>query len=107
MKEVTQTDGSTLHVIDEFIFADHFRTDEDWLNWQISTKNISELNSILDGLSHAFWKSSDRLLRIEKLLKENGLDREDPSRSDNPTNETEAVGAASTSSKKGRTDDVE
>lgn len=47
-------------------FSNHFRTDDDWLNWKLSVKDVEELNASLDLHQYAFHNIDQRLERIEE-----------------------------------------
>jgi len=97
-----------------FRFSGHFRTDDDWLQWKHNYKSIDDLNSFIEYQLHYTEEIRDKLERIENALsstdlqaehkgqrKENGPDRDDPSRSETSSNNQEAVGAAPSSRPKG------
>ena len=83
------------HVERGMSFQKFFLVDEDLLNWKLSTTNIEELNSHLDMIEVSNFNLDDRLHKIEVALKINNPVHEEPGCSENTTNETKAVEAAS------------
>ncbi len=79
---------------DYFDFVDHFASDLDWTKWSLPVKDIEDLNGTLDSIHGELHYYGQRLLRLERSLKKNGSDHEDPSRS--LQNHPAAVGAAPT-----------